>query len=488
LPAVLTNETPAKTKRLAVFVHGFMSSPACWDDLLTLLRSDDEVLRTFELECFQYKTGMVRMPLVQRFPRVAELGHAFGEWLERQVREHGHRDITLVGHSQGGLVIQSYLVRRLRDGRAEELKPIRQVLLIATPNLGSTTLSPLRKLTSLFLFNSQEYTLRVLNPEIGELMRDVRDKIVGAASGGETALPIPVQCFWGQSDNIVTETSALGSYTAGFPIPGDHGQVIRPSKHKDERYEAIRDALLRPIGHRHVFDIESYEVFIRPQPLPTEETLSFDHYGRTVTVQTDNKGRVDQTVTFSAKNRCNGLFVMRYGTMNRGAYVKCTTSHDNAISPQELNEYELHGTTYAFGVRPRAQHLGTQSFTLRTDVYGGFSRDNQQWHFHLTKPNERRHYWKFRMTLDLTACLGAPANVRYMLGREPMLYLYDQDPRDHRECARRQLANPQPALPGSPPGIWRWEISDVGQGVVDIVWDLADLQSPSEPAGAGAQP
>ena len=48
--------------------------------------------------------------------------------------------IVLVTHSQGGLIVQRYLARRLASGHGEELRRIRRIVMYACPNNGSQAL------------------------------------------------------------------------------------------------------------------------------------------------------------------------------------------------------------------------------------------------------------------------------------------------------------------------------------------------------------
>jgi pimeloyl-ACP methyl ester carboxylesterase len=461
----------AARKRLAVFVHGFNSSPVCWDPMLALLRDDPDVSASFDFRCFEYSTGVLRMPILRRFPNVFEIGRGFGEWLDSL--DNPYRDITIVGHSQGGLVIQSFLIDRLNEARGESLERIRQVLLIATPNLGSTALSGVRKAFSMLLPNSQEYMLRVLNNDIAKLMRDVQKRIVDANESSSTECPVAIQPLWGEMDQIVPEASARGAFTGGFPVPGDHSTVLQPKVRTDRRYVAVRDALLRPIGHRNVFDIDWYDVSIAPRPVPPPGTFELKKLVKPRTIQTDNIARVDQTVIFTDRNRCDDLFTLSYGTLNPNGFVDATPSHDNKASPQQLSDYELNGLRYSFCLRPTPQEEPAPRYTLSTDIYDGFGLGNRNWHLHLKKPTERRHYWHLRFTLDLRQYLEATPSYRVTV--LPALYFYGDDQEHGDLCKRRErrLADLQSPIAGTPEGVWTWELQDTSEGVLDLSWDIA---------------
>jgi pimeloyl-ACP methyl ester carboxylesterase len=462
---------PGARKRLAVFVHGFKSSPACWDPMLELLRGDPDVSAAFDFKCFEYSTGVLRLPIVRRFPNVFEIGRGLGEWLDSL--DNPYRDVTMIGHSQGGLVIQSFLLDRLKEERGESLERVRQVLLIATPNLGSTALSGVRKAFSLLLPNSQEYMLRVLNNDITALMREMQKRVVGADESSATECPVAIQALWGEMDEIVPEASARGAFTSGFPIPGSHGTVLQPKDRLDRRYVAVRDALLKPIGHRNVFEIGSYDVSIAPRPVPPPGVIELKKLLQPRTIRTDNVARVDQTVTFTEQNRCDEMFTLTYGTLNQNGYVDATASRDNEASPQQMSDYELNGLRYFFCFRPKPQEEPPTRYTLSTDIYDGFSVGNRNWHVHLKKQSEKRHYWRVRFTLDLRGYLDATPS--YRVTATPELYFYGDDQGHGDLCKRRErrLADLQSPVVGTPAGVWSWDLQDISEGVLDLAWDIA---------------
>src|SRR5271157_5085855 len=254
-------------KQLAVFVHGFGSSPACWEPLLQQLRSDAPVAASFDFVCYQYSTSWLTFSFLRRIPRLEEISSGLTEFLEES-RFADYADITLVGHSQGGLVIQSYLAEKLKAGQGEDLARIRQVILVATPNLGSTVLQPARNFLFAFFDNPQERTLRVLNPSIRDLMEVMLDRVVNAKTRDKTCWPIPVRCFWGEDDAVVPEASGRGPYSEGAALPGDHFSILQPASRDDARYRAISEALCEPVGHKNFFEVDQYEVAIAVQPLP----------------------------------------------------------------------------------------------------------------------------------------------------------------------------------------------------------------------------
>jgi hypothetical protein len=324
-----------------------------------------------------------------------------------------------------------------------------------------------------FLFrlfpNPQERSLRVLAKETADAQNVVREKIASATHIGPTECPIPIKCFWGLEDNIVLAQSAQGSYYGGSAIPGDHSTIIQPLDQSDSRYKEFKEALLEPVGHPSVFEVEEYvnTVSVKPLPPGTKVKCQYDHGSRTV--RTDTKGIVRQRVKFSPKNRCEELFALRYGT-EEGGTIQANTSHPNQAGAEELQGYEKEGTPYVFRFQPEAG----EEYWLQAVAYKAFDRGNEDLHLHIRKSGQESRYRRVAFELDLTRYLEAG----YRIAEQAVLHYRRSDPRDHSDCTAPAMGDILPPIPGTDPGFWRWEVFDVSQGVVDLRWRHT-LQPPS---------
>ncbi|HEX9892203.1 MAG TPA: alpha/beta fold hydrolase [Actinomycetota bacterium] len=441
-----------------VFVHGFGSSEDCWAPLLTLLGDDTDIDRRFGFETFTYPTAKLRLHPLRRIPRLDEISNQLAAFIDSP-RFHG-RQLTLVGHSQGGLVIERYLADLLEAGRAEALTPVRQVIFFATPTRGSTILSPVRKLTSLIFPNPQERSLRVLNPEIAHLQEVITARVVSAVEAGTTSWPIPIQCFWGLRDRIVTEASAR-TFGNAVALDGDHFSILQPESHDDTRYAEFKELLLEPVGHAHVFEIDRFEAELSVGPHDPEEALPAHHGSVDRSVRTDNVGRLIRRVTFARGNRCADPYRMRYATQS-GGYVKPTASHHNEAAPMAVERYEAHGLECEFELTPEPG----ETYTYNVDVFGGFGAGHRDQHFHLLRTS---YYEAMSFQVDLTKYVEAG----WTITRPPTLYFHPEDTGDHDICAMRVLDRPQDPVEADPAGRWRWELGHVREGIVDMTWDVA---------------
>lgn len=86
-------------KRVCIFVHGIYSSPSTFDETINRLFSVPEIRERYEIWTFGYPTG-APIPYM-----ASELRDAIYEMLEfRRRRGASEQNITLVGHSMGGLL------------------------------------------------------------------------------------------------------------------------------------------------------------------------------------------------------------------------------------------------------------------------------------------------------------------------------------------------------------------------------------------------
>ena len=446
-------ESAARRKPIVLFIHGFGSSSRCWETLLGLLGQDERVTSCYELSTWDYPTKWIEVNVFGRIPRLQELGRALASELDAP-RYRG-RELTLVGHSQGGLIIQSYLADALSAGRAQLLQDVRQAIFIATPSEGSTAGISLRRLASLLFNNPQEVTLRVLNPDVSDIRSVITERIVGAVKDSETEYRIPIHAFSGLQDDIVPEASARGVFSNVRAVRGTHFSILKPDSVGDPRYSELVELLLEPGGHSHRFEIAEYSTELRIEPCaPTEIVTRSDVNRRRVVY--DNYATLKRTVVFAPSNRCRHNYVIQYATRGNG-YVIGHPSHPNAASPADLGRADDTGTFFRFEFVPEAG----EEYCLNLEVYNGFCASAEDVHFHL---GDSSYYRTVRYTLDLSAYLAAGRAIR----TPPAMYVSSKDAGHSELCAQRSAR--APVQPLSEHGVYRWNLHNLKQGVVDIVW------------------
>jgi pimeloyl-ACP methyl ester carboxylesterase len=459
-------QTQDRPRGIVLFVHGFGSSSRCWSPLMTRLADDPRIVANYELQTWDYPTKWVELNILGRIPRLSEIGRALGDEIDSP--EYRGRPLTLVGHSQGGLVIMSYLVDLLNRGEGSRLRNVRQVICLATPFEGSTTAMSFRRIASALFRNPQELTLRVLNPDVADLRAAVRERIVMATRDTGSSWRVPIHAFSGMQDDVVPEASARGPLESVRRVPGDHFSILRPKDGADPRYTEFTEVLLDPGGHVHRFEIEEYETVLRVAPCPSSVIAVGGKNPREV--QYDNTATLRRTVRFAPSNRSRNPFTLRYGTRSEG-YVVAQHSHPNEAAPAEIGRWEDTGTFYQFDVRPEPG--GTYWFNV--EIYSGYGPGDRDVHFHL---GDHSHFRKLIYVLDLSAYVAAG----YPVSSGPHMYVQPEDLPHGDLCRNRVGFAAVTPIEQSPNGIYRWELTHLSKGVVDIVWDVAPVSGAAEAA------
>jgi pimeloyl-ACP methyl ester carboxylesterase len=136
-------------------------------------------------------------------PGIDECGKSLGDFLDKLPESD---QLFLVGHSMGGLVIQSLLAQTRQEQRGIDLAKIRCVIRFATPNLGSTILSGLRGIFS--------------------ILRENPCGVFSSKKCRYEQLPSLISCVLGLQDDVVPEVSArasffIRSFVEASPLSGD---------------------------------------------------------------------------------------------------------------------------------------------------------------------------------------------------------------------------------------------------------------------------
>ncbi|WP_412808546.1 esterase/lipase family protein [Nocardia sp. SC052] len=223
-----------------VLVHGILSEGSKWDPLCNLLLRDEELAGRIEIIAVEYPSKLIELDPKRQIPDLDTVAGYLGTRLSEEL--HPDRPIVFAGHSQGGLIVQRYLVQQLHQGHGLALRRVRQVLMFATPNSGSEYLLPLRKWWSR---NPQEIELRPLNEKIVETQKVILQQIVYAKEFSTISAPIPFGVYAGITDRVVPPQSAKSVFPDTGELPGDHSSIIVPSSIDDLVYVIIKARLLR---------------------------------------------------------------------------------------------------------------------------------------------------------------------------------------------------------------------------------------------------
>jgi hypothetical protein len=443
-----------------VFVHGFLSKPVVWKSFIDRLQADKDFSpEQYSFLAFQYPTEFFEWDPRKRIAKINDLGSNLGVFLDTRCPDG---TLILVGHSMGGLVIQSLLAQKIGNCLGESLARIRSVVLFATPNRGSLILSETRSFLSHFRSNPQEEDLRVLNPDIATNSRVIDQSILGASVGSKTSCPIPFHVYWGSNDNIVSEVSARGSFLEATCLTGGHSDIIQcgPNQTDDLNYAALKSDLLHPIGHPAVYEMSLLEVILVVMPVPTEKGILLRDLDQPITIHPDNAATRSMTFVFPKENRCTRPLTKMYRS-NDGYVELLGLTEPNETAPENNSEYAKTGKKFTYTFSPGIN----TTFSMRLTIYNGFGEGQREWHDHLAADANCK---LFRLTLDLSGY----HNAGHTISPEPFLYFRKENATDRtllEDRGSETLLTPV----GSPnPWLRTWEMTDVRGGAVELGWDL----------------
>jgi pimeloyl-ACP methyl ester carboxylesterase len=122
-----------------VFVHGTASSAARWAEMFNELQNDPRIRQRYQFWFFTYETGN---PIIYSAMRLRESLESAIATLDPGSRDPALRQMVLIGHSQGGLLVKLMAVDLEREIRAE------LQMTMDNPGLSDETRDLMQKLTA----------------------------------------------------------------------------------------------------------------------------------------------------------------------------------------------------------------------------------------------------------------------------------------------------------------------------------------------------
>ncbi|WP_094217530.1 alpha/beta fold hydrolase [Streptomyces diastatochromogenes] len=231
----------ASTRVHLVLVHGLFSSAKVWKAFETLIGTDPELADWVSVHPFEYDSPLIRLRPDRRVAETDDVADQLGTFLETELADAER--IVLVTHSQGGLVVQRFLARKLWNGEGHELARIKHFTMFSCPNTGSGFFLTVRKFLKLWR-NPQEQQLRPFDRAVTEAQRTVLSAVVHARGHSDKECPIPVRAYGGSADDIVPPIVARGVFPKGGVVTADHFSIIQPADRTAASYRAVRGALI----------------------------------------------------------------------------------------------------------------------------------------------------------------------------------------------------------------------------------------------------
>jgi pimeloyl-ACP methyl ester carboxylesterase len=228
---------------VAVFVHGIFSSAETWEQYEKLFEQDPDWSQLERLQ-FEYWSPKVLLNPLRRIPDYDIVADRFETFLAVQAREA--KEIVIVTHSQGGLIVQRFLARMVSKGRGRELGRIRLIVMIACPHQGAQIFMALRR-TARFWKHPHERALQPFDKAVTEAREEVVARIVHAKELSDIQCPIEIVSYVADEDGVVPAEFARGNMTRSRTVGGDHFTVIKPDSLNHPNFEVLKEDLLRAL-------------------------------------------------------------------------------------------------------------------------------------------------------------------------------------------------------------------------------------------------
>ena len=244
-PYLVTNPHADVKKGTVVFVHGFRSTKIeAWSGFPDLLSTDEE-LGAYDFYFWGYPSRFPSKHIFTKYvweddPNIRTIGRGLRTLLDNTVEED--RKLVLVGHSMGGLVIQSFVLEELARGTRDIVDRVAEIVLYATPSGGERIAHWFRH------FKNQCADMADVGPFIAGLRQGWYELVDSRRGEQPRPTNFRLTLVAGLSDRFVPEETALGP----FPFdehefsPGNHIGVVKPAEVGRVPFDILKTRLLRP--------------------------------------------------------------------------------------------------------------------------------------------------------------------------------------------------------------------------------------------------
>ncbi len=226
------------------FIHGFTGdATGTWGDFPALLAADPE-LSEYDVFSWGYPTQLnLAYTITRHFwtddPDIETIGMGLRTLLANFAQNY--QKLVLVGHSMGGLVIQSFILEELlRDGH-EHLDKLTEVVLYGTPSGG------LKKASLGAFLKNQIADMNFYGDFIQKLRSEWKQQLDDCRASSALQRSFRLTLVAGMKDNFVPPESSLNPFPLDEKeiVPGDHTSMVKPSPGNDLAFRVLKKRLLR---------------------------------------------------------------------------------------------------------------------------------------------------------------------------------------------------------------------------------------------------
>jgi pimeloyl-ACP methyl ester carboxylesterase/tetratricopeptide (TPR) repeat protein len=244
-PYIVGDATGDGASGAVVFVHGFTGEAVdTWEGFPDMLTADPE-LTDYSFCFWGYPSRLDLSHVFLKYfwendPDIHTIGRGLRTLLQNTIGEE--EKLVLVGHSMGGLVIQSFILEELARGARDLVDRVAEIVLYATPSGGK------RLAHWSGCFKNQVADMDDVGPFIRGLRRGWRELIEDTRAARPRPTSFRMTLVAGLEDRFVPEETALDP----FPLdehefsPGNHSEVVKPALVGRVPFDILKRRLTRP--------------------------------------------------------------------------------------------------------------------------------------------------------------------------------------------------------------------------------------------------
>ena len=237
--------------RIVIFVHGFTGDyKKTWGKFPDLI-ANDEQLDHFDILLWGYPSQKFG-----RNPKIERIGAALKTEIDHLPSRY--REVVLVGHSMGGLVVRAYVVNALLDGRGHDLNKIRKVVLFGVPNDGIDKADYVPA-----FINAQVADMKTASDFIIELRKQWINRVYRPNKIDEYHRRIPSLAVVGLEDRFVPEASVKAFFDEYETTRGDHTEMVKPDSKNHLSFKIVKRQLLSVAPKPFISNIDNLNSALR---------------------------------------------------------------------------------------------------------------------------------------------------------------------------------------------------------------------------------
>jgi len=229
------------SRHVVIFIHGLggrrYGKKGTWGNFPSFIFQDFPRL---DIGMYAYRTGVSRWKVWRSVP-VPKEAEVLAGILETLRKDKKYDWFVLVGHSMGGLLCKGAITVLHRRSDKETLEQISDLVLMATPQLGS-----LRVLPALDWFSLDARALKAHNEFVKETVECFQEHVhCSLKPPAEDKLHIRTWAVKAVADFWVDQLSAgVGIEAAqSRTVTGTHTEVVKPDDKNSETYSLVRECI-----------------------------------------------------------------------------------------------------------------------------------------------------------------------------------------------------------------------------------------------------